>query len=184
MDSERIPCSPLQEVFNQKKEKEMKILITAVVSLVFVLGLLTAGHAHEGHSHGNKKIFTKHFQSTLFDITEHGSYSVEVLLDDSEYKIGKGVVGIVVHGDNDSDVIGAKLTILHKNLETGEPVSGPLTITDKKNGLYIISGLNLQRKGRWELSVTVKKGEVEDSVKFIFPDVLKGERHPKGPYSP
>ena len=120
----------------------------------------------------------------MFDITEHGAYSVEVLLDDSEYKIGKGVVGIVVHGDNDSDVIGAKLTIVQKNLETGEPVSGPLTITDKENGLYIISGLDLQRKGRWELSVTVKKGEVEDSVKFLFPDVLKEERHPKGRYSP
>lgn len=161
----------------------MKTIISAVVSLVFVFGMLTAGHAHEGHSHGNKKIFTKHFQNTLFDITEHGAYSVEVLLDDKEYKIGKDVVGIVVHGDNDSDVIGAKLTIVHKNLDTGEALPGPLTITDKENGLYIISGLNLQREGRWELSVTVRKGDVEDSVKFLFPDVLK-ERHPKGTYSP
>jgi hypothetical protein len=161
----------------------MKILITAVVSLVFVLGLLTVGHAHEGHSHGNKKIFTKHFQNTLFDITEHGAYSVEVLLDDKEYNIGKDVVGIVVHDEKDSDVIGAKITIVHKNIATGEPVPGTLTITDKKNGLYIVSGLNLQREGRWELSVTVKKDDVEDSVKFIFPDVLK-ERHPKGTYSP
>ena len=162
-----------------------KIITPQFASLVFVFGLLTAVQAHEGHSHGNKKIFTKHFQNTLFDITEHGAYSVEVLLDDSEYKIGKGVVGIVVHDNNDSDVIGAKLTIVQKNLAiTGEPVSGPLTITDKKNGLYIISGLNLQREGRWELSVTVKKGEIEDSVKFLFPDVLKEKRHPKGRYSP
>ena len=161
----------------------MKILITAVVSLVFVFGLFTAGRAHEGHIPGKKKIFTKHFQNTLFDITEHGAYSIEVLLDDSEYKIGKGVVGMVVHGESDSDVIGAKLTIVNKNLGTNEPAPGPLTITDKGNGLYIISGLNLQRDGRWELSVTVKKGDVEDSVKFFFPDVLK-ERHPKGPYSP
>jgi len=161
----------------------MKILISAVVSLVFVFGLLTGVHAHEGHSDGTKKIFTKHFQNTLFDITEHGAYSVEVLLDDTEYKIGKGVVGIVIHGEKDSDVIGAKLTIVHKNLETGELVPGALSIIDKENGLYIISGLNLKRDGRWELSVTVKKGDVEDSVKFPFPDVLK-ERHPKGRYSP
>jgi hypothetical protein len=161
----------------------MKTIISAVVILVFVLGLYTAGQAHEGHSPGKKKIFTKHFQNTLFDIAEHGAYSIEVLLDDAEHKIGKGVVGMVVHGENDSDVTGAKLTIVHKNLDTGEPASGPLTITDKENGLYIISGLNLQRDGRWELSVTVRKGDVEDSVKFLFPDVLK-ERHPKGPYSP
>jgi len=162
----------------------MKIIIPSVASLVFVFALFTAGHAHEGHDVGKKKIFTKHFQNTLFDITEHGAYSIEVLLDDNEYKIGKGVVGIVVHGEKDSDVIGAKITIVHKNLGAGEPVSTPLTITDKENGLYIISGLNLQRDGRWELSVTVRKGDVEDSVKFLFPDVLKEERHHKGPYSP
>lgn len=90
---------------------------------------------------------------------------------------------MVIHGEKDSDVIGAKLTIVHKNIETGEPAPGPFTIADKENGLYIISGLNLQRDGRWELSVNVRKSDVEDSVKFLFPDVLK-ERHPKGPYSP
>ena len=161
----------------------MKILMSAVVSLVFVFGLLTTGYAHEGHDPGKKKIFTKHFQNTLFDIAEHGAYSVEVLLDDSEYKIGRDAVGMVVHGEKDSDVIGAKLTIVHKNLDTDEAAPESLTITDKENGLYIISGLNLQREGRWELSVKVRKDSVVDSVKFIFPDVLK-ERHPKGPYSP
>ena len=161
----------------------MKMVISTVVSLLFVFGLLAAGHAEEGHDHGKKKIFTKHFQNTLFDIAEYGAYSVEVLLDDSEYKIGKGVVGIVVHGEKDTDVAGAKLTITHKNLETGEPAPGPLTISDKGDGLYIISGLDLQRVGRWELFINVRKGDIEDSVKFIFPDVLK-ERHPKGPYSP
>ncbi len=63
------------------------------------------------------------------------------------------------------------------------PCPGPLTITDKQNGLYIISGLDLKKDGRWELLVTVKKGDVEDSVKFVFPDVLK-DRYPKGRYSP
>lgn len=149
-----------------------------------MFGLLTGGHAHEDHSPGKKKIFTKHFQNTLFDISEHAAYSIEVLLDDSEYKTGKGMVGIVVHGDKDSDVIGAKITIVHKNIGTGKPLPGTLAITDKGNGLYLVSGLNLQREGRWELSVKVKKDAVEDSVKFLFPDVLKEERHPKGPYSP
>ncbi len=161
----------------------MKKLMSAVASLVFVFGLFAAGHADEGHGPGKKKIFTKHFQNTLFDIAEHGAYSVEVLLDDSEHKIGKGVVGMVVHGEKDTDVAGAKLTIVHKNLDTGEPAPGPVTSSDKENGLYIVSGLNLQRDGRWELSVNVRKGDVEDNVKFIFPDALKN-RHPKGKYSP
>ena len=52
-------------------------------------------------------------------------------------------------------------------------------MTDKKNGLYIVSGLDLKREGKWELLITVKKAGVEDSVKFIFPDVLK-DRPAKG----
>lgn len=56
----------------------MKKLMSAVASLVFVFGLLASGLAHEGHEAGKKKIFTKHFQNTLFDIAEHGSYSIEV----------------------------------------------------------------------------------------------------------
>src|SRR5574340_1013166 len=107
----------------------MKIIMSAAVSLILVLGLHTAGLAHEGHDPDKKKIFTKHFQNTLFDIAEHGAYSVEVLLDDSEYKIGKGVVGIVVHGEKDNDVAGAKLTIVHKNLDTGEAATESLKIT-------------------------------------------------------
>ena len=65
----------------------------------------------------------------------------------------------------------------------GKTAPGKLTVTDKKNGLYIVSGLDLKRDGKWELFITVRKGGVEDRVKFIFPDVLK-ERPTKGSYSP
>jgi hypothetical protein len=61
--------------------------------------------------------------------------------------------------------------------------AGTLAVTDKGNGLYIVSGLNLQRDGRWELAITIKKDGVEDRVKFVLPDALK-ERVPKGRYSP
>lgn len=58
-----------------------------------------------------------------------------------------------------------------------------LAVTDRKNGLYIVSGLDLQRDGKWELNIKVKKNGIEDFVKFIFPDALKA-RVPKGRYSP
>jgi len=139
--------------------------------------------AHEDQVSGEKITFTKHFQETLFDITEHAAFSVEILLNDKEYKIGKGVVGMVIHDDKDSDVKGAGITIVHKNLDTGESAPENIIITDKNNGLYIVSGLNLEREGRWELDITVKKGNVGDSVKFMLPDALK-KLYPKGKYSP
>lgn len=139
--------------------------------------------ARDNNSPQGKKIFTKHFNRTLFNITEHAAFSVEILLDDSEYPIGKGVTGIVIHNAKDSDVKGARITLALKNLETGRIAPGTPTITDKGNGLYIVSGLDLRRQGRWELKVTVSKDNVKDSVKFNLPADLKN-LYPKGEYSP
>ena len=157
----------------------------SMISLVAVLFVFASGPAgsHEGHDTTEKVLFTKHFHESLVDVTERAAYSLEVLLDDNEYKIGKDVIGIVVHDNKDADVIGAELIIAHKDLATGKTATGTLTVTDKKNGLYIVSGLDLKREGKWELLITVTKTGAADSVKFIFPDVLKN-RPSKGKYSP
>jgi hypothetical protein len=156
------------------------------VSLAFLLcaaGPAVATHTGHGAPATEKKLFTKHFRQTLFDITAHADYSVEVLLDDKEYPIGKDVSGIIIHNSHDEDVKGADLTIIQKDLATGEDVPLKLAVTDKHNGLYIISGLDLKREGKWELLITVKKDGVQDGVAFVFPDVLK-QFYPKGRYSP
>jgi len=140
-------------------------------------------YAHEGESHPAKLLFTKHFEETLFDVTDRAAYSVELLLDDKEFDIGKNVVGIVVHGAGDEDVVGAELVITHKDLATGIIAPGKLAVVDKKNGLYTVSGLDLKKAGRWELRIIVKKAGVEDSIRFVLPDALK-DHVPKGRYSP
>jgi hypothetical protein len=159
-----------------------------VVAFAVAFLLCTAGPAaatHEGHGAPatEKKLFTKHFQQTLFDITAHADYSVEVLLNDQEYPIGKNTTGIIIHNSHDQDVKGAGLTIVQKDLATGEDVPLKLAITDKHNGLYVVSGLDLERQGKWDLLISVKKDGVQDSVTFAFPDVLK-QRYAKGRYSP
>ena len=106
-----------------QKEERMKVFtLYGMISLAVVLFVFASGPAgsHEGHDPAEKVLFTKHFKESLFDVTEHAAYSLEVLLDDSEYKIGKDVIGIVVHDNKDADVIGAELTIVQKDLATGE----------------------------------------------------------------
>jgi hypothetical protein len=125
----------------------------------------------------------KHFEESIFDITKNTSYSIEILLDDKEYDIGKDAIGIALHNDRDVDVTGATFTLVMKNLDSGKPASGTPTITEKGGGLYIVKGLDLQQKGRWELTVTASKNGIEDHVIFLFPDVLK-KRYKKGRYSP
>ncbi len=163
----------------------MKVFVSfSMVGMVLAFSLLAASPAGtQGFGPTEKRMFTKHFQGTLFDITQHGDYSVEILLDEKEYKIGENVIGIVVHDAHDEDVKGAEITIGHKNLATNEDAHAMLIVTDKGNGLYIVSGLDLKREGKWELAIKVKKNGVEDRVKFILPDSLK-ERVPKGRYSP
>ena len=162
-----------------KAFKLYSMICAAVVVFVFASGPAVS---QEG-SQSEKVLFTKHFQESLFDVTEHATYSVEMLLDDREYKIGKNVIGIVVHNKKDEDIAGAELTIAQKDLTTGQADPGKVTVTDKGDGLYIISGLDLSRSGKWELMITVRKAGVEDRVKFILPDALKN-RPAKGRYSP
>lgn len=163
-------------------KRNLSVVFGPILIVCMIFAVPAFAHEDGGGLHG-KKIFTKHFNGTLFDITEHAAFSVEILLDDSEYPIGKGVIGIVIHNAKDSDVKGARLSLTLKNMETGQTVPGTPAITDKGNGLYIVSGLNLRRQGRWELLVTVSKDKVEDSVKFDLPAALK-HLYPKGRYSP
>ncbi len=172
----------------REKERKMKAFISlGITGLVMVLFLFAGDPAtatHEGgFEAGKKTLFTKHFQNTLFDVTEHAAYSIEILLDDKEYNIGKNVIGIVIHDADDKDVSGAEIKFVLKDLVTGENSTATPIVTDKGNGLYIVSGLDLRKEGKWELAITVKKGRVEDRVKFILPDALKA-RVPKGRYSP
>lgn len=158
--------------------------LTAVAMVFILFSGSPANATNEGASAGREKpLFTKHFQNTLFDITEHASYSVEILLDDKEYKIGKNVVGIALHNARDEDVAGAELTLVLRDLVTGKNSSLTPRVTDKGNGLYIVSGLDLLKEGKWELAITVKRGRTEDRVKFVLPDALNS-RVPKGRYSP
>ena len=134
--------------------------------LFFVLAIFTNAPAHSGE-HGGGAKFTKHFNETLFAISEKGQVSIELLLDEKEYKIGKGVVGIVVHDRHDGDVEGAKLMVT-----TGGSAE-PLKVTEKGGGLYLVPSDGLPKDGRWELRIAVKTGKIDDRAAFSYPEALR-----------
>jgi len=159
------------------------VLMGGAVLLLCVVDPVGASQKDQLQISGEKRLFTKHFENTIFDITEHAEYSVEVLLDDKEYKkLGKNVIGVVIHNAHDEDVAGASLTIGLKSLD-GNETEQPYRVTDKGEGLYTVSGLDLERPGRWELTIGVKKNGIEDRVRFTLPDAIRN-RVPKGRYSP
>jgi hypothetical protein len=138
----------------------------AVPALVIVLALFAGAYAHSG-DHGDGAKFTKHFNETLFAIAEKGQVSIEVLLDEKEYKIGRDVIGIVVHDRHDEDVEGAKLEVMLVGS------AEPLKVTEKGGGLYLVPAAFFPKDGKWELRIAVKKGKIVDGVAFSYPAAMK-----------
>lgn len=149
------------------------ILVTIVVSTCICFGYIA-------NASDNPK-FTKHFNESLFNITDKGFFSVEILLDDREYpKLGKDMIGIVIHDAGDKDVEGA--TIKMTATPEGQAWTDVPVIKERGDGLYTVSNINLKKGGKWELRIGVKKAGLEDSASFIFPDVLNTHLR-KGKYS-
>ena len=155
------------------KKVTIVVLITLVISTVTCFGYTV-------YASDNPK-FTKHFNQSLFNITDKGLFSVEILLDDTEYpKLGKAVLGIVIHDQYDKDVEGAAIKITA--MSEGQAGATAPVIKDRGDGLYTVSNINLKKSGKWELTIDVRKAEFEDRASFRFPDVLNTSLH-KGQYS-
>ncbi|MBI5639894.1 MAG: hypothetical protein HZA17_05655 [Nitrospirae bacterium] len=156
------------------------------IRIIVILFTIAAFNSFENASAGDKGTvagkteFTKHFSESLFLVTDKGEFSLELLPDEKEYKIGKDVIGLVIHNSHDEDVEGAKLTI------TAEPAADNAkepVIKDKGEGLYTVANLNIRREGIWYLKIQVKKKAVEDSAVFHFPAALSRPL-PAGKYEP
>jgi hypothetical protein len=143
-----------------------------VSAMVLIWAALAYGHSdkHEG----SVKI-TKHFNDTLFAVSDKGQVSIEVLLDEKEYKIGKDVIGIVIHDSHDEDVENATLIV------TVTGIAEPLKVREKGGGLYLVQNTGFPKEGTWKLSISVIKKKIEDRVIFAFPEVLKN-KVPAGKY--
>ena len=151
----------------------MKNIFAMIVAGLFWC-CVAAVFAHSG-SHEGSSTFTKHFHETLFAIGGKGQVSIEVLLDDKEYKTGKDVIGIVIHDSHDEDVEDADLAVSVTGL------AEPLKVKEKGGGLYLVPNTGFQKEGRWELKIAVKKKKIDDSAVFVFPEVLQS-RLPAGKY--
>jgi hypothetical protein len=151
----------------------MRIII-AVVLLLFCLLSGCATESIQSKDQGKnagKAEFTKHFEDSLFEIAEKKLFSIEIVTDKKDLKIGKDIVGIIIHDSNDEDVEGAKIQVVLYVPKQGQESTDFFTVTEMGRGLYSVKNIDLQRKGEWELRIKVKKGDSEDNAVFFFTDV-------------
>src|SRR6266498_2270080 len=113
------------------------ILLVAIGFILLLGGVFEKVYSQEA----TKPKFTKHFNESLFEITGKGEFSIEILLDEKEYKIGKNVIGLVIHNRRDEDVEGAGILIMLTD-EKGRNIGGSPVVTEKGSGLYTVAGLD------------------------------------------
>jgi hypothetical protein len=112
---------------------------------------------------------TKHFEESLFKITEKGLYGVEVLLFEGNLNVGINNFDIVIHDSKDHDVGGAELKVISRMPEEGNIAEAK--VKGSIPGLYSIDELDITTSGHWELVILIKKDGNEDSTVFDFPNV-------------
>ncbi len=150
----------------------MKRCLTIPIIVLFLLALSSVVHADEGHSK-----FTKHFQKSLFKITQKGLFSVEMIVKEGELKVGKNEIDLIIHDSNDRDVVDAKVEVIPWMPEMGHGVPEKPVIEEKGGGLYRVKNIVLIMGGNWELRVRIKKDDQEDMAGFNFPNIIGGQMH-------
>ncbi len=146
----------------------MKRILPVLLFLMFV-SIAFAGSKHSG--------FTKHYEDSLFQITENKLYSVEIVIKEHELRVGMNKVDVILHDRNDKDVVGAEIEFVPWMPDMGHGVRTKPVIKEKGGGLYYAEQVELSMQGLWELRITVSKDGVTDKAVFSFPDVKKGEGH-------
>jgi hypothetical protein len=120
---------------------------------------------------------TKHYEQSLFKMTEKGLFSVEIMIKEKELKVGANTIDIIVHDKNDKDVAGAEITVVPWMPGMGHGVFEKPVVTERGGGVYSVGNISLIMGGHWELRFRVKKDALEDNVTFDFPDVKGKDEH-------
>ena len=146
-------------------------MMKSILLVVFMIFFLFAGCATDGTIQSPsvaKTKFTKHFDDSLFKVTEKELFSVEIITDKKEFKIDKKTAGIIIHDRKDTDVEGADIRVTRWLSKNGQGSEEVLAVKEISGGLYTVDNIDLKRGGNWELRVKIKKGNSEDSVTFYF----------------
>jgi hypothetical protein len=153
-------------------------LIAAVVIIVLLPIALFAGSEREDSK------FTRHYRGSIFQVTEEGLYSVEVVIKEKKLTKGNNTVDLIIHDRNDGDIVGADIKVVPWMPSMGHGVSDKPVINERGGGLYRVENINLIMGGHWELRIYVKRGEIEDRVVFAFPDVMAEQKHEHAMHAP
>ena len=93
---------------------------TILLIIFLALSPVAVFAAHSGQSEAGQH--TKHYEQSLFKMTDNGLYSVEMVIKDKDLKVGVNTLDIIVHDKSDKDVAGAEIKVVPWMPEMGHGV--------------------------------------------------------------
>jgi hypothetical protein len=158
----------------------MKKLFVIFVSIVLSSCAPTGqeAHKHDDGTHEHGAQFTQHYDQSLFEITQQGLYSVEMMLKHDTLMVGMNELDVIVHDQNDKDVAGADIVITPWMPSMNHGVMEKPVVTERGGGSYSAENVAVSMPGAWELRVAITKDGLTDTAVFDFPEVHQaGEGH-------
>ncbi|MGO9951981.1 MAG: FixH family protein [Dissulfurispiraceae bacterium] len=148
----------------------MRTILLVIVAMFFPVAVF----AHHLDT-PNTGQHTKHYEQSLFKMTDNGLYSVEMIIKDKDLKVGVNTFDIIIHDKSDKDVAGAEIKVVPWMPDMGHGVFEKPVVIERGGGIYSVENMILIMEGRWELRLNIKKGDTEDKVTFDFQDVKRSE---------
>lgn len=102
--------------------------------------------------------------------TEKGLFHIKLSSKGELLKFGRNELVLSIADAKGMNVEGAKVEITPWMPEHGHGALWPPTITEQGKGLYR-AVIALTMAGHWQIKVAVRKGDIEDSTVFEFPNV-------------
>lgn len=150
----------------------MRLLVhlTLAISTLVAAGCATGDMASTFHGKETKiSGFTKHFEESLFQISDHGMFSAELLIPGKNLVTGMNDFDIVIHDRNDRDVEAASVDV---SLKGGKVTTGKTRVIDRGGGLYGVRGMNVPIPGAYELIIGIESKGIRDNAVFSITAVM------------
>jgi hypothetical protein len=107
--------------------------------------------------------------------TAQGMFHVKMTLETNKLSVGKNSALVTVMDKQGKPVTGTRLTVRPHVARHGETSLMKPTVVEKSDGVYQVRNIYIDMPGDWELKVTVRKNDTEDSAVFEFPGVKRRE---------
>jgi hypothetical protein len=143
-----------------------------IIILLIIVGAFAAGCATDYKMKPpGRTIMDQHIPGSVFDKTEQGFYTTELVLKPRNPIVGLGRGHLIVHDHEAVDTPGLKITATLYMPETGVESSKKPAVKDVRKGLYKVGNLFYDSPGMWSLKLEISGPRASDFVVLSLPEV-------------